>query len=90
MVACGAQSLCMAICHDFRYGNGNGHGHGNGNGNGNGPLHWLWLYPRPLPWDRASSVLLRFLFSCNLLGICMVDDGGDVFGSLRVDMGRLA
>ena len=49
-------------------------------------MAWLQL----LPWDRASIVLLRVLFSCNLLGICMVDDGGDVFGSLRVDMGSLA
>ena len=54
------------------------------------PLHWLWLYPQPLPWDLASIALLRVLFLCNLLGICMVDDGGDVFGSLRLDMGRLA
>ena len=80
VVACGAQFMCMAICHDAmamdmatpR------------------PLHWLWLYPRLLPWARASSVLLRFLFLCNLLGICMVDDGEDVFRSLWLDMGRLA
>lgn len=80
VVACGAQSMRMAICHDAmamdmatpR------------------PLHWLWLYPQPLPWDLASIALLRVLFLCNLLGICMVDDGGDVFRSLRLDMGRLA
>ena len=80
VVACGAQFMCMAICHDAmamdmatpR------------------PLHWLWLYPRLLTWDLASSVLLRGLFLCNLLGICMVDDGGDVFRSLRLDTGRLA
>lgn len=80
VVACGAQFMCMAICHDAmamdmatpR------------------PLHWLWLYSRPLPGAWASSVLLRVLFSCNLLGICMVDDGGEVFRSLRLDMGRLA
>lgn len=45
---------------------------------------------RPLPGSRASSVLLRVLFSCNLLGICMVNGGGDVFRSLRLDMGSLA
>lgn len=80
VIACGAQFMCMAICHDAmamdmatpR------------------PLHWLWLYPQPLPGARASSVLLRVLFSCKLWGICMVDDGGEVFCSLRLDMGRLA
>lgn len=80
VVAYGAQFMCMAICHDAMA----------MDMATPRPLHWLWLYPQPLPWDLASIALLRVLFLCNLLGICMVDDGGGVFRSLRLDMGRLA
>ena len=80
VVAYGAQFMCMAVCHDAMA----------MDMATPRPLHWLWLYPRHLQRARASSVLLRVLFSCDLLGICMVVDGGDVFRSLRLDMGRLA